>query len=87
MKLMSTSSSSLYDTAIESHFTIFADGAFCSGSPLAEKLLLQRGNFILLLPLQLIIDAVHKPNIELVTILMSLPLEYKRLILHKFHQF
>ena len=84
---MSTSSSSLYDTTIESYHTIFANGALCSCNPLAKKLLLKRGNFILLLALKLIIDTVHKPNVELMAILMPLPLKYQRLILNKFHQF
>jgi hypothetical protein len=35
----------------------------------------------------LVIDGVHQPNIKLVAILMSLPLENGRLLLDEAHQF
>lgn len=64
-----------------------ADLALRPGDPLREELLLQRGDLFLVLALDLIVDGVHQPNVELVAILVPLPLEHRRLLLDKLHQF
>lgn len=61
-----------------------------------KKLFLQGCRFLLLIVihsflllfdgLQLVINTVHQPDIELMTILVPFPLEDGRLLLHKFHQ-
>lgn len=67
--------------------TGLADLTLRSGHSLREKFLLKRGDFFLILSLDLIIDGIHKPNVKLMAILMPLPLEHRRLLLNKLHQF
>lgn len=67
--------------------TVLADLALRPGDSLREELLLERGHLLLILALYLIVDGVHQPDVELMAILMPLPLEHRRLLLDKFHQF
>jgi hypothetical protein len=56
--------------------TCLADLADGPGDSLGEELLLERGDLFLVLFLDLVVDGVHEPDVELVAVLMSFPLEH-----------
>ena len=71
----------------EANSTGFAEGALGAGDAFGEKFLLEGGDFLLVLALELVVDGIHEPDIELVAVLMAVPLEDGRLSLDVLHEF